>query len=176
MDMQIKGKMILVIYFLLSVSGTFLLSAFASPISQPPTLNPEPSITEPTNLTSISNDYLNCVKTLNPFSNRPKYSDCTLAIRQLRSDPAIGSFHNRGSDDFFKLPVQKTVTSCTVRVELHAASSTVGASWKGISARALTLNRLCLQTTFPIYKGGWALFAKDQRIVISLTYPSQSVQ
>lgn len=173
MDMQIKGKMILVIHLLLSLSRNILLSAFASPISQPSTLNPELSITEPTNLTSISNDYLNCVSSLSPFSNRGHYSDCTLAIRQLPSDPAMGTFHNRGGDDFFKLPVQKTVTSCTVRVELYAATSTAAASWEGIGARAQTLNRFCLQTTFPIYKGGWAVFAKDQRIVISLSYPSE---
>ena len=168
--MQIKRKMVLGIYLFLPLSGNLLLGAFASPTSQPPT---ELSITQPANLTSISNDHLNCIDLLNPFSHRPKYSDCTLAIRQLPNNPAQGSFHNRGGDDFFKLPVQKTVSSCTVRVDLLAASSTVGASWEGIGARALILNRLCLRTTFPIYKGGWATFARDQRIVISLGYPSQ---
>lgn len=168
--MQIKGKMVHGIYLFLPLSGNFLLSAFASPISQPPT---ELSITQPVNLTSISNDHLNCINLLNPFSNRPKYPDCTLAIRQLSSNPAWGSFHNRGDDDLFKLPVEKTVSSCRVRVELQAATSTVGASWEGISARAHTLNRLCLRTTLPRYKGGWATFAKDQRIVILLTYPTE---
>lgn len=36
--------------------------------------------------------------------------------------------------------------------------------------RADTLNRACLRMKFPIYKGGWATYAKDERIVISLVY------
>ena len=87
--------------------------------------------------------------------------------------PAMGAFHNHGNDDVFKLPVQKTVGSCTVRVELYAASFTVAAAWLGISTRASTLNRLCLRTTFLIYKGGWATYAKDDRIMISLFYPDE---
>ena len=86
----------------------------------------------------------------------------------------MGSFHNRGSDDPFKLPVEKLFSSCAVRVELHAATSTVGASWAGISARAIALNRLCLRTFFPTYIGGWATYAKDDRIVILLKRPDRN--
>lgn len=162
------------IFLFLSLSKTlFLFKAFASPSSQPQTPPPNLSIIQPTNLTSVSYDNLHCIDLLNPFSSRPKYSDCTLAIRQLPNIPAMGIFHNRGSDDLFKLPVEKVVSSCAVRVELRAATSTVATSWAGISVRATALNRLCLRTIFPTYKGGWATYAKNDRIVISLQRPDR---
>lgn len=145
----------------------------ASSISQAPSTTPSLSIIQPTNLSSIQNDNMHCTDLLNPFSRRAKYPDCTLAIRQLPVFPASGAFHNQGPDDPFKLPVQRTVSSCTVRVELYAASSTVSASWPGISTRASTLNRLCLRRTFAIYKGGWATYAKDERILVTLAYPDR---
>lgn len=152
---------------ILSLCAIYSLGAFASPTSD---LTPSLSITRPTNTTSISNDNLHCIDLINPFSHRPKYPDCVLAIRQLPQYPASGAFHNHGIDDPFKLPVEKTLDSCTIRIELYAGSSTESASWSGVTARANALNRSCLRTFFPIYKGGWATFGKHDRIVISLAY------
>lgn len=160
-------------YFLILFPSA-AISAYASPIPQPASLPPNLSITQPSNITSISNSNTRCVDRINPFTRRPKYADCTVAIRQLPQIPVAGSFHNQGTDDLFKLPVEKTFSSCIVRVELYAASSTVGGSWSGIGTRATGLNRRCLRTAFPIYKGGWATYAKDDRIVISLAYPEGS--
>lgn len=159
---------------ILLLSAIFSPSAFTSPVPQTASLTSNLSITKPSNLTSISNSNTHCIDLLNPFSRRPKYADCTIAIRQLPQNPAFGAFHNHGTDDPFKLPVEKTYSSCTVRIELNAGSSRVGASWPGISTKTTELNRRCLRTTFPIYKGGWATYAKYDRIVISLNYPDRS--
>lgn len=160
-------------YLSMSLPLMFYSLVFAFPIPETVTPTPNLSINHPTNLTSNLHDNLSCIDLVNPFAHRPKYADCTLAIRQLPQIPAVDSFHNRGPDDPFKLPVERTVGSCSVRVELYAASSTVAASWAGVSTRANTLNRMCLQMTFPMYKGGWATYAKDERIVISLHYPDR---
>ncbi|CAF9936153.1 MAG: hypothetical protein ALECFALPRED_006717 [Alectoria fallacina] len=166
--------MILNTYHGLTLSTAISSLATASPIFQIPTLTPNLSTTHPTTPTPILNDNLSCIDLLNPFSRRPKYDDCTIAIRQLPRFPDVGAFHNRGGDDPFKLPVEKSYDSCTVKVELYAAgTTTVVASWPGIATRANTVNRMCLHAAFPIYKGGWATYAKDDRIVVSLAYPDE---
>lgn len=162
--------MFLSTYLSLSVFIFFHASVIASPTSETPPPKPGLSIIQPTELSSIQNDDLHCIHLRNPFSHRTKYNDCFLAIRELPKIPATGAFHNHGPEDPFKLPVQRTINSCTVRVELYAGSSTVAASWPGITTRANTLNQLCLRAKFPTYKGGWATYAKEERIVISLMY------
>ena len=39
--------------------------------------------------------------------------------------------------------------------------------------RAGTLNRLCFQHTFPLYKAAWGRLGKNERIVIGLGYPEK---
>ena len=168
--------MFLSTYLGLSVFIIFHPSVIASPTSQTPPPKPRLSIIQPTNLSSIQNDDLHCIHLRNPFSPRPKYNDCFLAIHELPKITATGAFHNHGPNDPFKLPVERTISSCTVVVELYAGSSTVAASWPGIMTRANTLNRLCLRVKFPTFKGGWATFAKEERILISLIYPDSHVE
>lgn len=63
--------------------------------------------------------------------------------------------------------------SCTVRVELDAFTSREAGSWKEVRMRAGTLNRLCFQHTFPLYKAAWGRLGKNERIVIGLGYPEK---
>ncbi|CAF9924081.1 hypothetical protein IMSHALPRED_006091 [Imshaugia aleurites] len=162
--------MILIPYLLLP-SALSSLSAFASPPSYLQTSNPFPSPLHPiSNHSSPPNDNLHCTDLVNPFSRRPKYPDCVLAIRQLPRGADRGSFHNHGPADPFLLPVGKISGTCAVTVELYAGRATVGASWLDIVSKANMLNRLCLRTVLPLYRGGWASFARDERIVISLAY------
>ena len=166
--------MFLSTYLVILFLSAILSSAFTYLPPRAASLNYSLSITQSSNLSLISNTDTHCIDLLNPFSRRPKYGDCTIAIRKLPQNPAVGAFHNHGTDDLFKLPVEKTFSSCTVRIELNAASSVVAASWPGISTKTIELNRRCLRTIFPIYKGGWATYAKHGRIAISLNYPDRS--
>ena len=133
----------------------------------------DPVILQHTNLSSEINESSGCVDLTNPFEKRAKYTDCKFAIRQLPEYDEMGAFHNTGPTDPFKLPVIKTSSSCTVEVELRAGSGTTRGMWKEISDLAFEVNRDCLRTILPLYKGAWVTYGRQERIVISLS-PSAS--
>lgn len=68
--------------------------------------------------------------------------DCHLAINQLPQLEGFNPFHNGDPDDPFKLPMERTSRTCTVRVELRG-SSKVASSCAQIVTSTRILNIKC---------------------------------
>ena len=167
-----KKKMLYHQYFFLLPAILLLLpsSSIALNIPHTQSLSSNLSVPLPANQSSVISDQLHCVELKNPFSDRAKYMDCKAAIRQLPSIPEKAAFHNYGPDDPFKLPVEKTVRTCTVVVQLFSGSFAVPGSWGVINVKIQELNLQCLRTILPTYRGGWGTYGRDERIAFSLGY------
>ena len=132
------------------------------------------TITIPTsNLTSlVAEDDYTCTPKSSILSKAPTLKDCQNAINQL---PRIGagSFHNGPPDDPFKLPVEKTVGTCTVTVEMmHQGSTREGFSWLLIVEATLKLSKECLTSWLAPEPGmgGFIRFGKHGRLLSSVGY------
>lgn len=128
----------------------------------------------PSNLTSLTthSDY-GCIPKTTRFARSPALADCLTAIGELPRFRGPGSFHNGLPDDPFELPVQKTVGSCIVRVELqHEGSSREAYSWLLLVEATASLSRECLTSWLWPDRGVGvrAQLGKHRRIVVTVRY------
>ena len=123
----------------------------------------------PSNLTSLTTDGdYRCIPKTTPFTRAPALTDCLSAIGELPRIGGAGSFHNGLPDDPYRLPVEKMVGSCTVRVEMqHEGSSREAFSWFLLVQSTARLSRECLS-----YGAAGALvqFGKHRRILATVRY------
>ena len=128
------------------------------------------------NLTSLTNDYnWQCIPKPSRRSKVPKFIDCIHALTQLPSHEGQGSFHNGPPDDPYRLPVEKTVDSCTVSVELvHQGSTREAGDWLLLFHATLDSGRECLNPGMgmaPVISTGvWVWYGDHRRIFITMRY------
>lgn len=105
------------------------------------------------------------------YSHRLEHADCQLAIAQFPSTSDIGRFHRGAPDDPFQLPRERTVGTCTVRVELEGSKSDP-LSWEEIVVQATRVAFWCrypsLNGKSPWNKGGGVRVGPNERIIAIL--------
>lgn len=126
------------------------------------------------NLTSLpaTGDY-SCIPKTSILTKAPSLKDCRNAINQLPRIGGMGSFHNGPPDDPFMLPVEKTVGTCTVRVEMqHQGSSREAFSWLLIVEATLRLSKQCLTSWLAPEPGAGCFirFGKHGRVIATVGY------
>ena len=128
----------------------------------------------PCNLTSFTADANSrCIPRSTRFERKPTLSDCLTAIGQLPRIVGGGCFHNGPPDDPYKLPVMKTVDTCTVRVEMqHQGSSRESFSWHLLVSATASLSKNCLTSRLWPERGVGALieFGNHRRINVSVRH------
>ena len=88
------------------------------------------------------------------ITRAPTIADCQLAIDQLPKVVDWGIFHNGDPDDPFRLPIEKTLGSCTVSVQMeHQGSSREAYWWPMITAGTSRLAEVCLISRSTYYRG-----------------------
>ena len=128
------------------------------------------------NLTSLTYDYdYQCIPKPSRRSKVPEFMDCIHALNQLPRYEGQGSFHNGPPDDPFRLPLEKTVETCTVRVGLvHQGSTTDAGEWLILLDAALSSGRECLNPGMGIAPvkntGVWVWYGKHRRIIVTMGY------
>ena len=123
-------------------------------------------------LPSVEYDY-QCIPKRSRFTKVPDFIDCINAFWQLSQSDDDGSFHNGPPDDPFRLPVEKTVSTCTVSVELaHQGPTREAGSWLLLVDATLRSSRECLNPWMatPRSAGAWIWFGKHRRIVVTVKY------
>ena len=134
------------------------------------------TIVSTTNLTSLTYDYnWQCIPKPSRRSKVPKFIDCIDALMQLPRYEGQGSFHNGPPDDPYRLPVERTVNTCTVSVELvHQGSTREAGEWLLIVDATLDSGRECLNPGMGIAPvrstGVWVWYGKHRRIIITMRY------
>ena len=126
------------------------------------------------NLTSLTadGDY-KCVDKPSIFTKTPAFKDCRTAINQLPRFDNVGSFHNGPPDDPYQLPLEKTVSTCTVSVEMqHQGSSREAFSWSLLVEATLRLSKECLGPVLSPERGAgvWIRFGNHRKIVVIVRY------
>ncbi len=128
----------------------------------------------PSNLTSFTADAdYRCIPKSRRFERNPALTDCLTAIGQLPRIDGADCFHNGPPDDPYKLPVMKTVGTCTVRVEMqHEGSSREAFNWFILVTATARLSRECLTSWLWPDRGVGALieFGKHGRIIVSVRH------
>lgn len=123
------------------------------------------------NLTSLSGE--GCIPKSSIFTRVPTFTDCRAAISQLPRIDGYGSFHNGPPDDPYALPVEKTVRTCTVSIEMrHSGSSRDASSWKFIVQATLKFSRDCLHSWPAPERGAGVIvqFGSHGRILATVRY------
>lgn len=134
------------------------------------------TIVSTTNSTPLNDIYdWQCIPKPSRRSKYPKFIDCIHALMQLPRYEGEGSFHNGPPDDPFRLPVEKTVETCTVSVELmHQGSTREAGEWLIMVDAALNSGRDCLNPGMGIQPvrstGVWVWYGYHRRIIITLKY------
>lgn len=85
----------------------------------------------------------------------------------------VGSFHNGPPDDPYQLPLEKTVSTCTVSVEMqHQGSSREAFSWFLLVEATLRLSKECLGPVLsPEHGAGvWIRLGNHRKIVTIVRY------
>ena len=128
------------------------------------------------NLTSLTYDYAyRCIPKISRYSKVPKFIHCIHALNQLPRYEGQGSFHNGPPDDLFRLPVETTVETCTVGVELvHQGSTKEAGEWIILIDAALRSGRECLNPGMgiaPVKNTGVCVwYGKHRRIIVTMRY------
>ncbi|KAL6716640.1 hypothetical protein ACLMJK_006208 [Lecanora helva] len=131
----------------------FALAPKSSPNPESTTSNRHPMISA-TNNTLEGSHRIRCDEP-NQGWERPLFTDCEAAIRQLPIYPTVqGTFHYVGSLDAYRLPVTRRVGTCKIMVELWNGQSDIY-TWPAITDAALTLGRECRKTGSVIH--GWKM-------------------
>lgn len=121
---------------------------------------------------NASNSQVHCFGTKLPFTRqKPRFSDCGLAIRKLPSNHIIGTFRHGGTIDQFRLPFTTVAGTCKVNVDLWGGVTRETSTWLGIGAAATQLNMACVsRSSLPVRVGGWTTAGSDERIRVTLLY------
>ena len=126
------------------------------------------------NLTNLTNYDFDCIPKPTRWSKKvPDFGDCIDALNLLPTYEKIDTFHNGPPNNPYRLPVEKTVKSCTVSVEMvHEGSTTEAGSWQDLWHAAVECGRECLQDWVrpAPSAGAWVWFGKHRRIVVTLRY------
>ncbi|KAL6717184.1 hypothetical protein ACLMJK_005099 [Lecanora helva] len=102
---------------------------------------------------------------------RPKFSDCAGAIRQLRDNHIPGEFHRKGVLNPYQLPVTKWHNTCLVTVDMEPGRDKDEGTWLGVSLAATQLNQACVGTSaFPKFQGGFTHAGLYDGIRVVLEY------
>ncbi|KAM0801923.1 hypothetical protein BDR22DRAFT_145536 [Usnea florida] len=141
-----------------------------SPIHHVVNLTSTPPATAP----ASPNGEPHCYTNPSPFERRqkPRFTDCGAAIRELPSNHDIGNFRTGGPADQFRLPVTKEIGTCSVKVNIQPGlTGGVTSTWVAIGMAATQLNMACVNSfTFPIKIGGWTTTGARDGIVVTLRY------
>ena len=130
---------------------------FSQIITSPLSLAQQLSLYNSSNLARVGE--VHCLKTSNPLSLRatPVYEDCLSAIAKLPHSSVVGSFHNSGPNDLYKLPITRASGTCAVMVHLNTGrGATTASAWTSIALGAIKVNVECVSTfRFSRKTGGW---------------------
>ncbi|KAL2039109.1 hypothetical protein N7G274_008158 [Stereocaulon virgatum] len=109
-----------------------------------------------------------CLKPSSPFDIRPRFVDCGRIIEDLPQSEKLADFHIQGGHDDYKLPWEKTLETCQIRVEINKFWVTDVGSWMGIKLVTLDLVTHCRSYTKDPRTGGSAVTGNGGRIMITV--------
>ena len=163
----------------LSILITLVLptpTSAAIPIARNTTLaNPQPSLSIFQNISYTGPTY-KCTKPgLFRTDKRPSWAECYRAIRALPQTHDTNTFHTRGYNNGYRLPMTESFGRCRAHVELAGRAFAVS-SWADVVAGLDHLSILCRRMTFQEERvAGWMVMGPEEKIKVSLLGPNDPI-